>query len=94
MLSGDVSVRSDAELSSSNPIFLPLFINSQKKISKNFENKFLKTKLVSSSLRTAVVKLVYFATRFVKYFSHLASENFKIFPQLRLFLFVGPAEPI
>ena len=34
-------------------------------MSKNFENKFLKTKLVSSSLRTAVVKLVYFATRFV-----------------------------
>ena len=68
-------------------------------MSKNFENKFLKTKLVSSSPRTAVVKLVYFATRFVlmlapKYFSHLASENFKIFPQLRLFLFVGPAEPI
>ena len=26
--------------------------------------------------------------------SHLTSENYKIFPQLRLFLFVGPAEPI
>ena len=26
--------------------------------------------------------------------SHLTSENYKIFPQLRLFLFVSPAEPI
>ena len=41
------------------------FINSKKQISKNFENKFSKTKLVSSSLRIAVVKLVYSATRFV-----------------------------
>ena len=41
------------------------FINSKKQISKKFENKFSKTKLVSSSLRTAVVKLVYSATRFV-----------------------------
>ena len=41
------------------------FINSKKQMSKNFQNKFLKTKLVSSSLRTAVVKLVYSATRFV-----------------------------
>ena len=41
------------------------FINSKKQISKNFENKFSKTKVVSSSLRTAVVKLVYSATRFV-----------------------------
>ena len=41
------------------------FINSKKQISKNFENKFSKTKLVSSSLRTAVVKLVYSAMRFV-----------------------------
>ena len=41
------------------------FINSKKQISKKFENKFSKTKLVSSSLRTAVVKLVYSAMRFV-----------------------------
>ena len=65
MLSGDVSIGSDSELSSSNPIFKLFFINSKKKMSKNFENKFLKTKLVSSPLRIAVVKLVYFATRFV-----------------------------
>ena len=26
--------------------------------------------------------------------SHLTSEYYKIFPQLRLFLFVSPAEPI
>ena len=36
MLSGDVSVRSDAELSSSNPIFLPFFINSKEKNIEKF----------------------------------------------------------
>ena len=54
-------MRSAAELSSSNPVWKFLKLISK----KCFENKFLKTKLLNSFLRTVVVKDVDSATRFV-----------------------------
>ena len=54
------------------------------KFKKLFKTIFQKTKLLSSSLRTVVVKLVYSATRFVyqlapRNFSHLAAKLFFTF---------------
>ena len=68
---------------SSNPIFkkkIILFL----KFKKLLKTIFQKTKLLSSSLRTVVVKLVYSATRFAyqlapRYFSHLAAKLFFTF---------------
>ena len=58
--------RGDAELSSSNPIFNFFYKFKKKKQNlEKFWKQIFKIKLVSSSLRTAVVKLVYSATRFV-----------------------------
>ena len=69
------------------------------KFKKLFKTIFQKTKLLSSSLQTVVVKLVYSATRFVyqlapRNFSHLAAKLFFTFSKLRLFLFPSPARPV
>ena len=59
-------------------------INYFLKFKKFLKTNFLKTKLLSSSLRTEVVKPVYFPTRFVyqlahRYFSRLAAKLFFTF---------------
>ena len=63
-----------------------ILINYFFKIQKVLKTIFLKTKLLRSSLRTVVVKPVYFPTRFVyqlahRYFSRLAAKLFFTFPK-------------
>ena len=84
-LGGDISICLAAELSSSNPT--SLF-----KIKRKFlKINFLETKLVSSTLRTVVLKLVIsdplHQTVSPKIFFSPCLKNFRIFRRLHLILF-------